>query len=74
MKKIVGSVKDLSVYRNEDGNDLILKNGQEILIPMGEREAMVDKLHATHLEMEGMKRLCRKKFWWPKYRKDLETR
>ena len=40
---------------------------------MEEREAMVDKLHATHLETEGMKRLCRKKFWWPKYGKDLEA-
>ena len=26
LKKIEGSVQDLSVYRNKDGNDIILKN------------------------------------------------
>ena len=50
LKKIEGSISDLSIYRNEEGNDLILKNRQEILIPQNERESMLDKLHATHKE------------------------
>ena len=74
LKKVEESISDLCNCRIEEGNNLILKNGQEILIPQIERESMLDRLHATHLETEGMKRLCRRKFWWPKYGKDIEAR
>ena len=63
LKKVGSCISELSIYRNEDGNDLILKNGQEILIPQIERDSMLERLHSTHLESEGMKRLCRNKFW-----------
>ena len=55
LKMVEGCISDLSIYRNEEGNDLILKNGQEILIPQIERDSMLERLHATHLETEGMK-------------------
>ena len=36
-KKVEGSIADLSIYMKEEGHDLILKNGQEVLIPMSEQ-------------------------------------
>ena len=35
---------------------------------------MLNKLHATHLESDGMKRLHHKKFWWPGCSKDIESK
>ena len=37
LKKVEGSIADLSIYMKEEGHDLILKNGQEVLIPMSEQ-------------------------------------
>ena len=71
LRKIGGTIRELSIYRNEEGHDLILKDGREILIPASDRANMMEKLHSTHLETEGMKRLCRGKFWWPKHSQDL---
>ena len=41
LRTIGGSIKELSIYHNEDRNDLILKDGQEILIPKSERKSML---------------------------------
>ena len=32
LKKVEGSIADLSIYMKEEGHDLILKNGQELLV------------------------------------------
>ena len=33
---------------------------------------MILELHSTHMSTEGMKKLARKKFWWPQMSRDLE--
>ena len=33
---------------------------------------MILELHSTHMSVEGMKKLARKKFWWPQMSRDLE--
>ena len=45
---------------------------QDILIPKLARKEMLGELHSTHMSVQGMKRLARKKFWWPTMSKDLE--
>ena len=37
------------------------------------RKEMILELHSTHMSTEGMKKLARKKFWWPQIGRDLET-
>ena len=33
---------------------------------------MIMELHSTHMSVEGMKKLARKKVWWPQMSRDLE--
>ena len=56
----------------EKGNEVILKNCSEVIIPEADRKRMVDLLHDTHLETESMKRLARGKFFWSGMKKEIE--
>ena len=67
------SLKNLSIYKAENGHEIILKNGSEVFIPLADRQRILDLLHATHLETESMKRLARSKFLWPGMSKAIET-
>ena len=37
LKNVEGSITDLSIYMKEEGHNWILKNGQEVPIPMSEQ-------------------------------------
>ena len=73
LRIIEGSLKDLSTYKTENGHEIILKNGSEVLIPPGDRKRILGLLHRTHLETESMKRIARGKFFWPGMAKQIET-
>ena len=66
-------MKELGIFECESGLKLVIRNGQEIFIPQMARKEMILELHSTHMSTEGMKKLARKKFWWPQMSKDLES-
>ena len=70
LKKIGTIMRELGLYECQNGKKLVIRNSQEIIIPNLARKEMLRELHSTHLSVQGMKRLARKKFWWPT--KDLE--
>ena len=72
LKKIGVIMRELGLYECENGRKLVIRNSQEILIPKMARKEMLWELHSTHMSVQGMKRLARKKFWWPAMSKDLE--
>ena len=74
LKKIEGEIKNLSIHTMENGKQLIVRNGCEVLIPKKGRKEIIEILHQTHLETESMKRLARNKFFWPKFGKDIEQK
>ena len=65
-------MRELGLYECENGRKLVVRNSQKILIPKLARKEMLGELHSTHMSVQGMKRLARKKFWWPAMSKDLE--
>ena len=72
LRRLEGGLKDLSIYKTDNGNKLILRNSSEILIPQNDRKRILELLHVTHLETESMKRLARGKFFWPKMTMSIE--
>ena len=65
-------MRELGLFECENGRKLVVRNSQEILIPQMARKEMLLELHSTHMSTEGMKKLARRKFWWPQMSKDLE--
>ena len=72
LKKIGAIMRELGLYECQNGKKLVIRNSQEILIPKLARKEMLRELHSTHMSVQGMKRLARKKFWWQAMSKDLE--
>ena len=52
LKKIEGEIKNLSIHTMENGKQLIVRNGCEVLIPKKGRKEIIEILHQTHLETE----------------------
>ena len=73
LKQVGVVVKELGIFTCESGLKLVVRNGQELYIPQMARKEMILELHSTHMSTEGMKKLARKKFWWPQIGRDLET-
>ena len=72
LKKMGTGRKHLGIYVDKNGNKLLVKNSEEIIIPELAREEVLQELHATHLSSDGMKRLARGKFHWYGMGKDIE--
>ena len=53
LKKIEGSFQSLSLYKTNEG-EIIIRDGQEILIPKPYREEMLKELHSSHLSDTSM--------------------
>ena len=51
---------------------MVQKNSVEVVVPKGERQEILDELHATHMGAEGMKKLARGKMTWKNMTKDFE--
>ena len=50
----------------------MIRNSQEILTPQLARKEILLELDSTHMSTEGMKKLARHKFWWPRMTKNIE--
>ena len=53
-------------------NRLVVRNGVEILVPLGERRRILETLHLDHTCDETMVRQCKGKLFWPKMRKQIK--
>ena len=64
----------LSTFTCANGCNLVIKNGEEVVIPKGAREEVLSELHATHIGAEGMKRLSRVKMTGKDMKRDIERK
>ena len=48
----------LGIWNCANGCKLVVKNGEEVVVPKGAREEVPNELHATHMGVEGMKKLA----------------
>merc|ERR1712025_507290 len=71
LKKIEGSFRSLSLYETKEGK-IIVRDGQEMLIPKPYREEMLTELHSSHLSDTSMLNLAKSKLYWPGLKEDLK--
>ena len=71
LRDLKGCAKDLSIHTTDKGHVLIIRNGNEILIPRDCRAELTEQLHSTHLSAAEMRRIARGKFFWPRMAKQL---
>merc|ERR1711954_342773 len=71
LKKIEGSFHSLSLYKTREG-EIIIRDGQEILIPKPYREEMLKELHSSHLSDSSMLNLAKSKLYWPGLKDELK--
>ena len=64
----------LGVWTFINGSKLVVKNSVEVVVPKGDRQEVLDELHATHMGVEGMKKLARGKMTWKNMTKDIERK
>ena len=62
IKKMESGRKHLGIFTCRNGDKLLVRNSEEIIIPELARTEVLQELHATHLRSDGMKRLARGKF------------
>ena len=62
LRKISGLLGELGTVVMPDGTRLIVRNGTEILIPVGERQRILETLHLTHSCDETMIRQTKGKY------------
>ena len=67
-----GERQYLGTVKLSNGFSLIVKNEEEVLIPKGDREAILEELHSTHLSSQGMKKLARGRIIWKGMNKQIE--
>ena len=70
--KMNGERQFLGTVKLSNGYSLVVKHGEEVLIPKGDRAAILEELHSTHLSAQGMKKLTRGKIVWKGMNKDIE--
>ena len=51
----------LGVWTFINGSKLVVKNSVEVVVPKGDRQEVLDEVHATNMGVEGMKKLARGK-------------
>ena len=64
--------KHLGIFVCKNGNKLLVRNSEEVIIPERARGEVLTELHSTHLSSDGMKRLARGKFHWSGMGKEIE--
>ena len=58
LKSIQGMLGELCVTVLPEGNPMVVRNGVEILVPLGERRRILETLHLDHTCDETMIRQC----------------
>ena len=64
--------KHLGIFTCKNGDKLLVRNSEEVVIPEQARAEVLGELHSTHLSSDGMKRLARGKFHWHGMGKEIE--
>ena len=72
LKQLSGCKNTLSLIKMGNGTRLIIRNGQEILIPKSMRDEMTRVLHLSHQADTAMTQQAKAKIFWPGMKKDLK--
>ena len=72
LRNISGLLGELGTVVMLDGTRLIVRNGTEILIPVKERQRILETLHLTHSCDEVMIRQTKGKIFWPRMREAIK--
>jgi hypothetical protein len=72
LRNISGLLGELGTVVMLDGTWLIVRNGTEILIPVEERQRILETLHLTHSCDEVMIRQTKGKNFWPRMREAIK--
>ena len=64
--------RELSVTKLNEV-DLLAKDENKLVVPVGARETVLEKLHANHAGMMKSKELARQIYFWPNMGKDIES-
>ena len=65
-----GQWEEMGIIETNKG-ELIVRNGNEILIPKKCREELLSKLHSGHCGTNSMILQTRSKFWWPRIKEEI---
>ena len=71
--KMVGQWDELGIIKTEKG-ELVVRFGNEILIPRQCREELLNKLHSGHRGTDAMILATRSKFWWPRIKEEIKEK
>ena len=63
LKKKGSITKHLGVFTCRNGDKLLIRNSEEVIIPEKASGEVLRELHSTYLCCDGMKRLARGKFY-----------
>ena len=72
-RQMEGQWEEMGILETEKG-ELIVRNGNEILIPKKCREELLTKLHAGHRGTDSMILQTRQKFWWPRIKEEIKMK
>ena len=71
VRNLKGDLPHLGLQTLSRGK-LIVKNGNNILIPKEAMKCILKELHSTHLGSEMMNNIYRSRFFWSKINEDVE--
>ena len=72
LKQLSGCKDTLSLIEMSNGARLIIRNGEEILIPKSMRDEMTRVLHLSHQADTAMTNQAKDKIFWPGIKTDLK--
>ena len=66
------TLRDYFNFREElSVQDGVVYKGERIVVPRGLRQCIIDKIHASHLGIQGCLRRAREAFYWPGMSKQI---
>ena len=71
LKQVEGLLEELWVVEMSTGARILVR-GDEVYVPQGERDHMLDVLHLGHHSAESMLRNCKGRIFFPKIRKSYK--
>ena len=73
LKQVEGIMEELKVVEMNTGARILVR-GEEVYVPAGEKDHMMDVLHLGHHSAESMIRNCKSRVFFPGIRKKLQEK
>ena len=72
LRLIKDSLPRLGIVQLDSDERLIVRDGNEVLIPKPARKNIIKTLHLTHLAVNSMMLQTKSRIFWPGIRRDLD--